>query len=215
MSALLDKFSTLATKAEITQVADGIESLREDLSQINTKLNELEPGIRATEDRLVANETKINEGTDTINPTAGLENIIAELNDRSQRARNVLIHNVPDNKNRNTEARVFHDKEQTMKIFRALGREDICREYNAVRLVRSNNNNNNNKSRPLKIILNSEQDARALLDNFSAHVLKTLAGGLENVAFSGDRTPSFVMESLLFLSRSIVFASIGLSWVNS
>lgn len=61
MTDLLKIAGKLATMEEVSAVNIGIEGLRNDLKDINKKLNELEPHSRETEERLDFIEEEINK----------------------------------------------------------------------------------------------------------------------------------------------------------
>lgn len=182
LNVMLDKMSNLATKDEIKTVTDGIALVNSSLTNINKKLEELEPRLKATEDRLDIIEERLDRLQ--AGPTSsGPESVIEELNDRSNRARNVLLFNITENKSNDVSVRVKHDNVIAGKLI-AIVLPNQTIKFKTIRVGKPNRD----KHRPLKVIFNDDTDARNFITHFAEEEVKKLDDIFANISISRDRT---------------------------
>lgn len=186
MTSLLNNFTTLATKVEIKAVSDGINDLKEELSALREEFVTFEPRLKATEDRLDAIEEKLSSGHNGALLSSNPEEVLRELNDRANRARNLMFYNLPEHSGINVKTRVAHDKELIVKLIQSVAPNLI--QLGDIKLVRVGKPNKN-KSRPLKVIFQSDADAQVLIKHFSQDTAIKTDRTFAGVTVSRDRTP--------------------------
>ncbi|KAG8295549.1 hypothetical protein J6590_108319 [Homalodisca vitripennis] len=179
---MLEKMSSLATRDEIKAVTEGIGAINDNLTAINTKLEELEPRIKATEDRLDVIEKKL-ENYEDVTAKYGSETIIEEMNDRAKRARNVLLHNIPECKSHDVKVRIASDKEVVDKLIQAAA--PVCSK--SVKVIRVGKPNMR-KPRPMKIIFNNDAEAQSFTTLFDEDAIRKLDPVFADISISRDRT---------------------------
>ncbi|XP_046662827.1 uncharacterized protein LOC124355712 [Homalodisca vitripennis] len=177
--------SKLSTKDEITIVNDGIAKIKNDLKEIHRKLNEFEPRLKSTEDRLDIIEEKINGIGDREFKEIIPEDIISELNDRTRRARNVLVYNIPENRSTNNRARISHDKSLMVKLIQVVSLDIGTNDIKVLRLGKPNKD----KQRPIKLIFHEEAEARRSNELFSKDLVAEADVAFTDISISRDRTP--------------------------
>ncbi|KAG8265766.1 hypothetical protein J6590_087568 [Homalodisca vitripennis] len=107
VAALLAKFSTLATKDEFKTE---FEEVKRNIASLSTQIADFEPRLSTVEAKISALEQKTEKvGSNSISNPANYENVIAEINDRSFRARNVIFFKVPESPSRDVQAKKTHD----------------------------------------------------------------------------------------------------------
>lgn len=186
MTALLNSFATLATKSEIKTVSDGISDLKNEISALREEFNSIEPRLKATEERLDALEGKLGDGPNVTFSSNYFEDILAETNDRANRARNIIVYNLPENTSADTKVRVDHDKKLMVQLIQATTSDKI--QIGDIKLVRVGKHLKN-KNRPLKVIFRTDCDAQTFNKHFSHEVaVNTDATLFANVSISRDRT---------------------------
>ncbi|KAG8268582.1 hypothetical protein J6590_023963 [Homalodisca vitripennis] len=188
ISEILKNMSKLSTKDEITIFNDGIAEIKNDLKGIHRKLNEFEPRLKSTEDRLDIIEEKINGIGDREFKEIIPEDIISELNDRTRRARNVLVYNIPENRSTNNRARISHDKSLMVKLIQVVSLDIGTNDIKVLRLGKPNKD----KQRPIKLIFHEEAEARRFNELFS----KDLVAEADVVLFQ-YASPGFLEKAVL------------------
>lgn len=182
LSIMMDKISHLATKDEMAAVADGMKHINGCLDAINKKLDELEPRLKSTEDRLDEIEDRLENvqaGASKVDP----ESVLEELNDRSMRARNLLVYNIPESGSPDVKVRVAHDNDIANKLIESVIPSQI-KHHKTVRLGKINQG----RPRPLKIIFNSDVEVRSFIANFDEENIKKLDARLADISIARDRT---------------------------
>ncbi|KAG8279187.1 hypothetical protein J6590_003995 [Homalodisca vitripennis] len=105
VTALVNQFQQLATKNEIN---DGISSLMSDIQTLFDKLDAMEPRLVRVETKTLELEQKI----ENLNLGVSDKNdLIAEVNDRSNRARNIIIYKIPDCSSISPDLKKKHDSD--------------------------------------------------------------------------------------------------------
>lgn len=166
-------------------VNDGIDSIKSDLNMIHNKLNDLEPRLEATEQRLDAIEDRINNSNTSEARSDKSENIIFEINDRTRRARNMLVFNVAEKKSSDVKLRISHDKALVDKLIQAVVPDLENKNVKVLRLGKLGRDT----PRPIKIIFNSEAEARRFGDLFSSDLVVGVDEAFGDVRIARDRTP--------------------------
>lgn len=185
IAEILKHMPNLSTKNEIAGINNGIVEIMNDLKEIHQKLNDFEPRLKVTEDRLDAVEEKLSSmGGDALPKTAP-EDIIAELNDRARRTRNVLVYNIPEIKNPNIKARIAHDKTLIVKLIQLVSHEIDSSDIKILRLGKPSKD----KPRPIKLIFRDDSEARKFSESFSKDQIATADSSFGDVSISRDRTP--------------------------
>lgn len=116
--------------------------------------------------------------------TAKVSEIIAEMNEREIRKKNIIVFGLPENHN-NTQA----DKDTGIEITKAA--YPNTPENIKIFRVGQFNANNTNKTRPMKIILPSPVDAANILRNVKE--IKRVQK-FENIIVTNDKTPNQTLQ---------------------
>lgn len=174
LDAILSKLSSLATK---TELSEGLNTIKEDLKLVTTKLNELEP-------RLAKVELEVNKMKDghTVNDLM-CEDVISECNDRSRRSRNVIVHNLAE---ANPASPAREAKTHDARHIQSFLDHIHCNvQFTDVRHFRLGKRSRD-KIRPLVICLPSESAALYIFKNFKHD---DVPDNLRGISVSHDRTP--------------------------
>lgn len=177
LSEVLRCISSLPTKNDLAAVNASIAELKQDLSDIRSKINGLEPRMEATESRLDIIENKIASVSQT-------EDIISELNDRTRRAFNVLVYNIPEKKTPDTKSRIEHDKALANKLTQVT----VPNVENKLKVFRIGKPTKD-RPRPMKIVFLTEVLARQFCESFSQDLVAKTDEAFKNISISRDRTP--------------------------
>lgn len=86
------------------------------------------------------------------------ENLYREIQDRAVRAKNVIVHGVPESQSQDTKERISHDCAQITEILNQINVSN--QEFKAVRLGKPQN-----RTRPLKVIFDDEKTVSCCLRN--------------------------------------------------
>lgn len=126
------------------------------INKLENEMVELRKTIERLDNSIEAN-TNGTSKTDAVNEVSS-ESLFNEFHDRAQRAKNIIIHEIPESNSQDTRVRINHDLEQVAEI---LGKLDVStRDFKAIRLGRPGN-----KIRPLKVLFNNENVASSCLKN--------------------------------------------------
>lgn len=183
MTLLLDKFSTLATKDEINQLKDGVSSIQKDINSISDKIKSIEPRLDAAEVKIAQVEMALEGLGANPHPASSADDIIGEINDRNNRARNVIFYRVPEGTGTNLSFLKEHDKSKLTNIFEALDFE--ASSFSFFRLGKKSGAG----PRPLLARFDSQAKALVLLKSFDQGKVKEKDYCLNEVSISRDRTP--------------------------
>lgn len=177
VTAILNQFSQLATKSEIN---DGISSLKSDIQTLSAKLDAMEPRLLKVEAKTHELEQKINKFNSGI---SNENDLIAEVNDRCNRARNVILHKIPECPSSSTDLKKKHDVDKLAKLFNAMGLD-----LSYVSFYRIGKPSGPNP-RPIKLILSSKEEAVTFFKKFSQDNIVKADSSMADVSASRDRTP--------------------------
>jgi seryl-tRNA synthetase len=124
LNKLMNKIDSWSDQiAKITEVTEGIGEIKTDIGLIKEQISKLEPRVSANEakiDDLISAVESIKEQK-SINP----ESIISEVNDRSQRAKNAIIHGIPEPNGSDVRAKVEQDNGSVNSIFQSLNLSNL------------------------------------------------------------------------------------------
>lgn len=120
------------------------------------------PELKQLINRLLAdvNELKLSKG---VNKQISEDFIINELNDRSQRASNLIIYNIQESTALITADKIKHDELAVSNIIASIITESAIEPLKLIRLGK--HYQPNSKPRPIKIVLPSSRDAFDILRN--------------------------------------------------
>lgn len=181
MDEILNKFSSLATKEELKNLATGIEGIQSQLDNLGSKFEDFEPRIENLEQDVAQMKADIKANkSKEMNP----ESVIEELNERKRRSCNVIAHNLPESKSSSPNTAMQHDKNLVENILNKANLGVLLPSARSFRI----GNRNGTKPRPLKICLPSEKDAITIFRSFgdTTHLNEALKG----ISLSRDRTQS-------------------------
>lgn len=179
ISALLDKFATLATKDEISDLSHNITA----------KLDEFSNSFKVLEERVTCNEERIKNVErqlgDTPRGDVDPDVTIAEINERARRAKNVMLFNLPESNNRDVNAKKEHD----LKLIKGICLELMPGASVDITATLRVGKKQSDKPRPLKVVLKDESVVKTLLKNFSVDIASRYDRRLSTLRMSRDRTP--------------------------
>lgn len=116
LDAILSKLSKLATKDEIANISASIDMLSSEVRIVTDKLLEIEPRLLAAEKSIatVVNDVSLLKQGANVG-SAVTEDIIHEINDRSSRARNIVLHCIPESRHADPHMKKAHDLDNLFK----------------------------------------------------------------------------------------------------
>lgn len=159
ITAMNDKLSDLSNKADenarkITDLANEIASYKEEVRKLR------------------------NELSDAMNQISGnREDVIAEINNRYKRLKNILFFNIPENFDVNNPTSDFYTMKNILSVF---NKDELKLSTNLDNLVaRRIGNIVPNKIRPLCVTFNSRDDVLKIISNYKL---------LPNYSFKTDKT---------------------------
>lgn len=141
------------------------------IPQLVENINKLTSTIAELQKQIQANKQEVNN--------FNVEHIINEITNRQSRAKNVLIYQLKETELQTGQEREEEDTKKAEKIIKFLRPEINTENIKTVRLGRKNND----KVRPLKVTLNSREDALKLIWSKAK-----LRGSEYNVMISLDET---------------------------
>lgn len=153
-------------KRKLKFLCEGCENGLFRIPEFINKLSKLEEKIESIQ--------KTNEELSSKNVTINSEDIIAEMLDRKNRARNIIITNIPEAKSVSYSDKTKEDKDTLTELLK-----DFEVDTDNIKTYRLGKYNN--KARPIKVVLNSEEEAKKILKNRNKV-------RLTNVHIHGDQT---------------------------
>lgn len=182
LKELLNKIESWSDKIEkINDVSNGIVDIKSDVGKIKEQLSKLEPRVSANEARINDLATSV-ESIKNAQPCDS-ETIIREVNDRSQRAKNAIIHGIPESSNKNVQAKIDHDKKSVDTILRSLNLSNL----HMTKVIRIGKQTEG-KPRPVKVTFSDSTSTIAFFKHFNPDLCKEIFPG-SNIDVSRDRTP--------------------------
>lgn len=185
LTLLTSRISELTNKVDqLTSLPAKVDSLIEEVDNLNRNLTTLESRVCCSETRIEALEEKFG-ALQASRTTSNPEEVIAELNDRSRRSKNVMLFNLAEIQDRNIESCRRHDRTILGKLVTSY-LPDI--QFEAVKLLRVGKPQLN-KKRPVKLIFENDRDAREFLKSFSTDSATRIDQCFSSVRAFRDRTP--------------------------
>lgn len=191
LNVLITQLSALGKNiTALSNKVDTLISLPNKMDQIITDVDRLNKNIESLNDRVTSNEARIRTLEDASkNPQTctalNQENMIAEMNDRARRASNVMVYGLVESTSANIDDRKLHDLNAVSDLFKTFYPEFDNSKTKTARVGKRQTG----KSRPLKVILNSERDARHIISSFSGVSAPKANSKYSSVKISRDRTP--------------------------
>jgi hypothetical protein len=124
LNKLVDKIGSWSDKIDkIAEVSNGIADIKSDLGLIRDQISKLEPRVSTNEVKIdtIIKEVESLKSAQTQDP----DEIIREVNERSLRAKNAIIHGIPESTNKNVQAKIDHDKNSSETLLRVLQHSDL------------------------------------------------------------------------------------------
>lgn len=154
----------------ITKQNDTIQSMLSEVQNyklLNDKISFLEGEVKNLKDecknlKTAAIPSTSIQGTEQQLPDSNPEIVLLEMQERMIRAKNIIIHNIPESKAEDTTLRMSHDNNLVKDIFSKI--EVTIDNFKSFRLGRTHGNNLGN-NRPLKVILPDENSTKLCLKN--------------------------------------------------
>jgi len=200
IGTVLSKLDDLLAKVDkIDEISADILGIKSQIAVINTSLTALEPRINNIEDKVIAVESDIADFKEQIDSNAakirllesrsepsdaGLEDVIAEMKERSLRSKNVMVFGLPESSKAKVEERAAVDRNAIQELFSFIESDFDVKLYKSFRVGKLRND----KPRPMKVILDSEAHVVKLLKASSNIVMEDISADLTNVRLSRDRT---------------------------
>lgn len=175
---LLSKFSSLATKAELSNINEGIQDIKADLIHLNQKIDSFEPRLLKLEEVVEG----LQADRENVKTDSSFENMFEELNDRKRRACNVIVHGLKESKSTSSSVIRKHDLDLVEQIMKEAGLNIRAANTSCFRIGK----NAKDKPRPLKICMPSESDAISMFRNFNPRNATDEA--LKDINLNRDRT---------------------------
>lgn len=172
-------------KNEIGIIKSTTENFSQKISTINEQIEEIKSNYTITQDKIKNIETEISEiknehCTENHNcKSLSLtnENIFLEMQERHDRARNIVIVGIPEKHDKNYNSRQLHDNDEVMKTIKFIC-QDSPKPIKTMRLGKYIPNNN----RLIKVCFNNTDTPKYLLRN------KTKLP--KDIQIYSDQTPS-------------------------
>lgn len=185
MSQLLDCVDDIKNKVDgLLVVPAKLDLMQSELTSISCKLSSLETRVSTIEDRLNDMEVRVadieqKEPASKSSP----EETIAEINDRSRRAHNLLVYNLPESSSTAAAVRMDKDMLELRKLLNLFA-PDLSSEFKCYRVGRPQKD----KIRPLKIIFTCAEHPKVLMSKFNKDDLIKAFPSFSGVTLSRDRT---------------------------
>ncbi|KAG8334194.1 hypothetical protein J6590_096116, partial [Homalodisca vitripennis] len=155
LSSLVAQISALTNSVvELSAKIDKLADLPRKIDDLDSKLTSFETKLSNFEERLVAIEQ--------LPPPANItpEELISEMNDRSQRAFNLMLFNLPESNNAPISVKKANDRKHISELFNHLCPNLVSDDFIFYRVV---GKSIPNKIRPIKIVLKSVSEVNELM----------------------------------------------------
>jgi hypothetical protein len=154
--------------------------LKREVATICQTVNSLEPRLLSAEAQIVSISNDLSS-LKTASSTVDLEDLCAEVADRSARQSNIVLYNVPESKSNSAGAKTTHDRDLIGKIFRLISCD--VPSFSFFRIGKSTQRS----VRPIKVIFPNADVVKDFFKRFSKELLTDEC--LSEVTASRDRTP--------------------------
>jgi hypothetical protein len=177
LSGLLSRFETMSTQMAtiiskldiLTTVPADISAIKNELANVNEKLDNIEPRIVSSEIKIKALEDEVQRIKNS-NSSSNVEQVVEEINDRERRSRNVIIYNLPESTSVTLATRIDHDKNLVSKLTSKFCSAEYDSSFKLYRIGRTQRN----KTRPLKVVFNNTDPVFDLCKRFDQKALSDL-----------------------------------------
>lgn len=183
VNKLMNKIDNWSDKIDkIESVSVGVAAIKSDISEIKEQISKLEPRVTKNEANIATLTSKVDSLKDS--NVSDPESIITELNDRNQRAKNAIVHGIPESNSKDAKSRILFDKKSFDSVLQSLSLQDI----HPTRIIRIGQATAN-KPRPVKVTFKCVDEAITFFKAFDPNLL---GDSFPNCAIdvSRDRTPS-------------------------
>lgn len=185
LSKLTGKINELSSKMDtLTPLPGKIDQIIQDIDKLNKNLSSLDERVSTNEAKIGKLEDSIINGSSALNASDS-ESLMAEFNDRVRRASNVMVYGLVESTSPNSNARKISDLELVTSLFKS---SQPNFNNSGVKLFRVGKTQGD-KPRPLKVVLNSEYDARLVLSTFSHDSASKVNTIFSSVKVARDKTP--------------------------
>lgn len=182
VNKLMNKIENWSDKIDkIDSVSVGVAAIKSDISDIKEQLSKLEPRVSENEAKIATLTSKVDSLKDS--NISDPESIIGELNDRNQRAKNAIVHGIPESNSKDVKSRILFDQKSFESLLRSLTLEDV----HPTRIIRIGQATVN-KPRPVKVTFKCADEAIIFFKAFDPNLLGDSFPNY-NIAVSRDRTP--------------------------
>lgn len=165
----------------------------------SSRLDKIENRISDSEKRIETLEVKVEALKTSKPPSICPEEITGEIEDRSRRVNNIIIHNLPESTSRDIQTRISHDKNQLENLLQSI---NFATNINRMKLNRIGRAGKD-KPRPMKVILNNTKKVNSCIELFNAEKETNLSlsalGIFVSVLVSGH---SFLFGGVYILPQS-------------
>ncbi|XP_072382181.1 uncharacterized protein [Diabrotica undecimpunctata] len=184
VSALENTLSEVKTAStqNIIELEEEIGKLSVEMKSLKTSYqtiyDDLKNDLRIIKESTTSNQSVSNAGNDNIQNCAdvkGTDAVFGEIQDRTRRAKNIIIYNVPENHSSESNIRAEHDRNEVQGILNKIGVTNNT--FKAFRLGRLTD-----KPRPLKVGFNDSAIVISCLKQ-----RRSLMGS--NLSIGADLTP--------------------------
>lgn len=191
LNLMINQLSQLSKViGELVTKVDQLTPLPAKVDQILEQVDDLNKNLVSLEQRVHVNETKIASLEESVKNLArsdvDLEKVVSEVSERNRRASNIMVYGLPESTSQDTQTRINHDLDKIAKLINSVLPEFSIAGVKAYRLGKKSAD----KSRPLKLLLKSEHDARSVLSVFSPEAAKDADPDFSSVKLGRDRTPN-------------------------
>ena len=180
MKSMKDRIDSLEKKNDPPNLKQTISEL------IQEKLSEIK-GSGESSERTYANVVAGADGTKKDNSQI-VKDSIGEINDRERRKLNIIIYNVEESKSDDLEERKKHDLKEANDLVKEIGVNDRVNISRPVRLFKSKKPEHVNKPRPLRVMVESEEQRRLILQGLK-NVEEGKKSKLKTIFMKRDMTP--------------------------
>lgn len=181
LTLLTNTISTLSTKV------DALTSLPSKVDSLIAQMDTLNKNLQSLECRVVANEVKINDLELNLGKVKDLttpEDTIAEINDRTRRANNLIIFKLPESSSTNLNTRVQKDTANFRKFLDFFVPELSEVDFKCHRVGKPRKD----QIRPVKVIFCNSDHPRAFMSSFKKEALVEIDSCFSEVSVARDRT---------------------------
>lgn len=186
LNEILKKLNSVATKSDLDVLSSKLTNLTTEVANINQALSTMEPRLSAVENELASVKNELKEIQDHKAAAPSVELVVEEIADRERRSRNIIIYNLPENKNKTVSVRVKHDNDLVTLLVGAFCTSNHENDFKTFRIGRPHGD----RPRPLRVIFKRSDSVLDFSRNFDSSSLKNIDDRFTGINYSRDRTPA-------------------------